>query len=70
MKKEKTNIFYEVLYYVGATQEIAVKGDPVVLNFSTEKETFAFYNKHKNDADKHLFWITKRDKNNEFIDEY
>lgn len=69
MKKEKTGIYFEVAYYVGETQEIATKGDVYFSTFDTEKEALNFYNLKKNDSDKHMFWITVRDSNDDLIDD-
>lgn len=69
MKKEKTGIYFEVAYYVGATQEIETKGDVYSSTFDTEKEALNFYNLKKNDKDKHMFWITQRNTNGDLIDD-
>lgn len=51
--------YYEVLWYVKDTD--GNWSDYHWREFSSKKGAFEYYNKHKDDKDKGLWWITYRD---------
>lgn len=52
---------YEVLWYEGPTEYVAMHDDPHTKEFKTREEALDFYEKHKDDTDKFGWWVTKRD---------
>lgn len=52
---------YEVLWYEGPTEYAAMQDDPYTEEFKTRDEALDFYEKHKDDANKFGWWVTKRD---------
>lgn len=71
MKKLNSNSnYFEVLFYVGETAQIAVQSDFVAKKFESKKDAFDFYEKHKKDTDKHLFWVTERSLNGHVIADF
>ena len=53
--------YYEVLWYNGNTEEEALhKGDYDTKTFASKQSALNYYEKHKNDANKFGWWVTKR----------
>lgn len=57
-------MFYEVLWY--GNEDF---GDVDFKTFKTRKQALKFYEEHKNDKDKFYFWVTKRNKDGEVIED-
>ena len=53
---------FEVLWYKD-------DGDYESQDFYTRKQALAFYEQHKNDKDKHDFWVTHRNSDWEVIED-
>ena len=57
-------MFYEVLWYNEEECQ-----NPNWMEFKTRKQAMEFYEKHKNDTDKFYFWVTKRNKEGEVVED-
>lgn len=57
-------MYYECLWY--ETQELE---NANFQSFRTKKQALDFYEKHRNDEDKFGWWVTKRDKYDDVIED-
>lgn len=61
---------YEVLWYVGATEQEAMLGGNIYTKeFSTKKQALNYYEKHKNDAGCFGWLVTKRNSDWEIVED-
>lgn len=51
---------FEALWYEGATEQEAYRGDYHTKEFYTRKKAVAFYNEHRNDQGKFGWLVTHR----------
>lgn len=64
--------YYEVLYYPcerGFEKNPLEYGDPIFRKFSSKKKALEYYENHKNDPCKCLWWVTYRDEYGDVIDD-
>ena len=66
--------YYEALWYnkkpTESEDEGMQKGDCSFKEFASKKKALEYYEKHKNDADKCGWWVTKRDEDGMVEDDY
>ena len=60
---------FEVLWYEGTNEKEAINNGYITEEFRTRKEALDFYEKHKNDANKFDWWITRRNADWEVIED-
>ena len=61
--------YYEVLWYEGQNEHEALCGDYYTKKYLSRKQALAYYEKHKNDANKFGWWVTERDEDGYILDD-
>lgn len=64
-------MYYEVLWYVDVDETMLCDSynDYRCREFKTKKEAMSFYELHKNDINKYGWWVTKRNRDGEVVED-